>query len=72
MTDTDTELPTYTFRKEVTTVQHTIDASKVKTLKDVRIIFETMQLNVWDDGTDKFAAIRHLYTDTDQTKPEDR
>lgn len=52
MTDTDTELPTYTFRKEVTTVQHTIDASKVKTLKDVRIIFETMQLNVWDDGTD--------------------
>jgi len=40
---------------------HKIDFDKVKTVADICAILKLIDLNVSDDGTDKFKDVRELY-----------
>lgn len=43
------------------TTRKEIDYDKIQSIDDIREIFRCMILTVWDDGTDNFKNVRHLY-----------
>lgn len=71
----DPHMPDELYRKEYKSNQplsinltqnctpHRIDSSKIKSLEDVVAILDCMNLVVYDDGSERFAKVRHLYQD---------
>lgn len=45
----------------VSTNKHQIDPDKIKTIDDVIAICRVMRIIVYDDGSEQFQPIRHLY-----------
>ena len=60
--------PTHTINREVVTTQYHFDVDKMSDdprqfMAETKELFRVMALVVWDDGSDTFKAIRHLYAD---------
>jgi len=52
-----------TFERKVTVLdtRYGLDASKINSLEDVKAVLNHMTVVFWDDGSDRYEAVRHLF-----------
>jgi len=69
--------PTHTIERKVITTQYFFDVDKMSDdpeqfMVEVKELFRVAHLVVWDDGSDRFKPLHHLYADdSDDSVPLD-
>jgi len=55
--------PTFERTVKVVDTRYELDASKITCLEDVKAVLSHMCVVFWDDGSDRYEAVRHLFDD---------